>query len=221
MKSTALTVSLALTAMIWAIRPAWTAPKPSEIPSSWQLNVEVDDPKAIEVTLPGQTKPERFWYVRFNVINRTGEDRIFVPEFELYTDTGQVLRVGQHVPSAVFRAIKELYNEPLLTDMTGMTGKLLQGEDNAKDGVAIWRDFDPQAGQIDLFLGGFSGETAEVVLPKPVQVVEVDAAGHEKTITRDKAILSRTYHLVYDVPGEASARTYTPAKMVKKEWIMR
>ena len=76
--------------------------------------------------------------------------------------------------------------------MDGLTGKLLQGEDNAKSGVAIWRDFDAKAGAFDLLLGGLSGETAEIQLPKPIEVVETDTDGKETVVLKSKAILSKT-----------------------------
>jgi hypothetical protein len=173
------------------------------------------------VVLPGQFAPKRFWYVRYTVTNRTGEDRIFVPEFVLYTDTGEILRAGQQVPSAVFREIKTICNDPLLKDTTEITGKLLQGEDNAQDGVAIWTDFDPKAGLIDLFIGGLSGETEQIDLPTPIQEVQIDIRGGEKIVEKTKAILSRTLQMTYKIAGEAAARKQVRPELVLKEWVMR
>ncbi len=204
-----------------AVSPGRSAPKPSEVPASWQLEIHLETPKAFEVTLRGQAIRQRFWFLLFTITNRTGDDRIFVPEFVLYTDTGQIIRSEQGVSKAVFRAIKKEYNDPLLTDMDGLTGKLLQGEDNAKSGVAIWRDFDAQAGAFDLLLGGLSGETAEIQLPKPIEVVETDTDGKETVVLKSKAILSKTYQLSYSVPGEAAARLRVRVKLKKKQWVMR
>lgn len=222
MKRTAVAILLAATAMVvFAASPARTAPQPSDSPVSWELDITLDAPRAIDVVLPGQTTAQRFWFLRYTVTNRTDEDRIFVPDSVLYTDTGQVLRGGSRVPSAVFRAIQQLYNDPLLQDMSGMTGKILQGEDNAKDGVAIWTDFDPKAGAFDIFMGGLSGETAEIKLPKPIQVVEIDAKGNEKLVEKESVILSKTMHLSYSIPGEAAVRSHTEPKLLRQEWVMR
>ena len=114
-----------------------------------------------------------------------------------------------------------MLSQPLLKDMTGMTGKLLQGEDNAKDGVVIWPAFDPKAGAFDLFLGGFSGETAEVQLPSPIKVAEIDFKGKENVVTKTKIILSKALQQTYSIPGEAAARLLTQPKLVKQQWVMR
>jgi hypothetical protein len=125
------------------------------------------------------------------------------------------------VPSAVFDAIKQIYNDPLMKEMTDMTGKFLQGEDNAKEGVAIWTDFDPAAGAFDIFVGGLSGESAEVQLPVPVTVTEMDYTGQTRTVTKEKLVLTKTLQLSYAISGEAAARPRTKAKPTAKQWVMR
>ena len=219
-RAAAATMVAGLTAVL-AISAVQAAPSPSEVPVSWEIEIHFETPQAIEVPIAGEAGVRRFWYLRFTVTNETGEDRIFVPECTLYTDTGQILRAGQNVPTTVFKAIQKLYNDPLMTDLTGVTGKLLQGEDNAKTGVAIWPDFDPKAGMIDIFIGGLSGETAQVQLPTPIQVTEMDAKGDLHVVEKTKVILSKTLHLSYSIPGEAAARLRTKAKLLKEDWVMR
>jgi len=208
-------------AIALAVSPARTAPKPSQVPTSWELDIHVEVPRAIDVTLTGQTQPKRFWYLRYTVTNDTGKDRIFVPQWVLYTDTGQIIRAGQKVPTTVFKAVKKLYGEPLLKDQTAMIGKLLQGEDNAKDGVAIWQDFDPKAGAFDVFIGGLSGETVEIKLPKPIKVTEMNAEGKQVQVVKDKVVLSKTLHLRYGVPGESASRVSIRPKLLARRWVMR
>ncbi len=220
MKRTATLPVLLATAWVLAL-PAHSAPKPSEVPISWQMEYDFQRPRAVEVTLPGQMVPRRFWYMIYTVTNHTGKELIFVPEFVLYTDTGQVLRAGQKVPSAVFKHIKKLYNNPLLSTTTEVTGKLLQGEDNAKDGIAIWPAFDPHAGAFEILIGGLSGETAEVQLPVAIETTEIDPTGKVATVVKNKVILSRTLRLQYSLPGEAAARNETSPKLEKKDWVMR
>jgi len=200
---------------------AATVPAASDVPITWDLDIEFDRPRTIRVTLPGESKPSTFWFLRYTVTNSTGADRIFAPELALFTDTGQLLRAGAKVPPQVFDSIKKIYNDPLLKRQSDMVGKLLQGEDNALDGVAIWRDFDPKAGAFDIFIGGLSGDTVVIKLPKPIKVKEVGADGKMQTITRDKIILAKTLRLSYKIPGQADARVHTKPKLVKKEWVMR
>lgn len=201
---------------------AETAPKPSDVPLSWNLQINLPGPlQAMQIKLPGSDVPQRFWYLRYTVTNRTGEDQVFVPDFVLYTDSGDILRAGKGVPTAVFEAIRKRYNNPLMLDMSAMSGPLRQGEDNAKDGVAIWPDFDPQAGAADVFIGGLSGETAEIKLPTPIEVTKTDLKGKTVTIKTDTVILSRTLQVHYEVSGEPSARVSQPARLVSKTWVMR
>lgn len=200
---------------------AKTAPKPSPVPVQWEIDIDVQKPKALRVRATGESPARVFWYMVYTVTNNTPKDQVFVPEFTLYTDTGQILRAGQQVPTTVFDAIKNTANDPLLRDTIGVAGKLLQGTDNAKTGVAIWPDFDPQAGAFDVFIGGLSGETTEIKLPEPIDVRQRDAKGEIKTVTKDKMILSKTLHLRYSILGEAAARLGVTPSLVSKDWIMR
>lgn len=215
----ALVVASAVLAFVHAT--AWTAPKPSEVQVAWQLEIDYKAPQAIQVQIPGESQCRTYWYMRYTITNRTGAERFFVPQFVLYTDTGKVYPAGKDVPTAVFATIKELHNDPLMRTMTGMAGQILQGDDNAKEGVVIWPDFDPQAGQVDIFISGLSGETAEVELPNPVMVQEIDVRGQTKEVEKKTVVLRKTLSLRYAVPGEAAARLRSPVKLLKQEWVMR
>ncbi len=215
-------VAAALMIIVAVQGTAYTVPEPSLAPLSWELDIELHPLRSIQVKVPGKDEPQLFWYLRYTLTNNTGQDQSYVPEFVLYTDTGDVLRAGKNVPAVVFETIKKVRNEPLLKDMTGMTGKVLQGQDNAKDGVAIWPDFDHDAGEVDIFIGGLTGETQEIKLPRPIKATEVDpVTGEEKTVEKDKIIVSKTLHLEYVVTGDPMAADRTPAELKKKNWVMR
>jgi len=200
---------------------ALTVPKPAEIPRHWQIDATFGELLPIQVKLPSESLPRTFWYIRYKVTNNTGQDRVFIPEFILYTDTGQVIRAGEKVPAEVFHAIKELYGDPLLLDAASVAGKLLQGADNAKEGVAVWTDFDPQAASFDVFVSGLSGETMELELPRPVRTVETDAFGNRIEVVKTKILLAKTLQRHYVVPGEASTRATMGVKFTDEEWVMR
>ncbi|GEM_PF-686616 len=200
---------------------AGTFPKPLTVPQQWQFEIELGDLRPIAVRLPDKKEDQIFWYLRYTVTNRSGEDRILVPEVILYTDTGAIIRSGKQTPMVVFDKIKAVYNDPLMKAPTAMTGKLLQGEDNAKGSVAIWPDFDPNAGKVSIFFGGLSGETVSVNLPAPITVVEPDWRGKEHTITKDKLLLVKTLELQYAIPGEKAARRHLAPRLIKQQWVMR
>lgn len=197
------------------------APKPMVVPHAWQFEFEFEPLAAIQVQLGADKKPRLYWYLRYTVTNKGDSDQVFVPEFVLYTNTGQVMRAGQQTPSDVFAAVQKLFKDPMMKRQTSVTRKLLSGEDNAQSSAAIWTDFDPNAGAVDIFIGGLSGEVLSVPLPMPVTVTETDWKGEKQTVTRTKALLAKTLHLRFEVPGEAAARTRVKPKLVLKEWVMR
>ncbi len=214
-RSVALTfVAAALVAIVAS--SALTAPKPSDIPVSWQLDFDFKAPAMIQVVLPGETKATTFWYMRYTVSNKSEMEQRFVPEFAMATNTGQVLRSGQGVSSSVFAAIKERENAPLLKDQSNIAGPLLRGADNAKEGVAIFTDIDPDAGSFDIFVGGLSGETCVIKPPQPVV-----SESYGKTTTKTSITLSKTLQLQYSLPGEAAARSKIVPFLTAKTWVMR
>ena len=208
-------VLISAAACLW-VGPATSAPKPSEASPSWDLDFTFEQPTPMMVKIPGSDTPQRFWFMRYKVVNRTGQDIGFTPEFVLYTDTGELLRAGRGVPSVVFERIKKIYNDPLLRTQTAMIGKLLQGADNAKRGVAIWPDFDKNAGAFDIFISGLSGESTRVKLPVPIKYQK-----NGETKTKEEIILTKTRKLTYDVSGEAASRTAKSIRLKSKTWVMR
>jgi len=199
---------------------AQTAPKPSSLQKSWQLEFEFSDLKFVRVDVPGKG-PQTFCFLHYKVTNKTGGERIFVPKFVLYTDTGQILDSDKQTTVAAYRYIKTLLNSPFLRDTIGMAGKILQGDDNAKEGVAIWPDFDEKAGIANVFIGGLSGETTQIDLPSPIKVVETSADGKKREVVKKTATLAKTKQLRFSVLGEAAARFTAPIKLLDERWLMR
>lgn len=208
---------------------AQTAPKPSAIPVSWEIEFDNLAPRAIMVQEGGDPKPKLFWYLKYTATNRNRDkagkplEVMFNPEFVLYTDTGQVLRAHSGILASVYDAIVKVENDPLLISPQGVAGKpLLFGADNAKTSVAIWPDFDPKAGQFDIFVGGLSGESRTVHLAQPMMEEVVDyKTGKTQQVPRNKVVLGKTLQLVYSVPGEAAARRHIEPQLLEKVWVMR
>jgi hypothetical protein len=108
------------------------------------------------------------------------------------------------VPREVFKKIKDLYNNALLESPNNIVGKLLQGEDNAKDGVLIFGDIDADARNFKIFMSGLSGETAEVKNP----------------VTGKTTVVQKTLVLEYNLPGQAI--NIDPAPQYKgSSWVMK
>ncbi len=183
---------------LWSGSRAMAAPDPSPVPISWELKFVSHPPERIEVE--GKT----YWYIRYTITNTTGKDILFTPEFELMTDTGQVLPAFKEVPKAVFTRIKALYNNSLLMSPTAILGKLLQGEDNSRDGLILFSGVETESREFQFFTSGLSGETAEVKNP----------------LTGKPAVLKKTLVLDYNIPGMAIGVDPQP-KLKAMKWVMK
>lgn len=201
---------------------ARTAPQPSEVPITWELQIDYSQPPLpIQFRPPGSDHEQTYWYFLFTITNPTDEDQTFIPNFVLYTDTGQVLRAGMGIPPGLFERIKVNYNDPLLSRLKDVTGRLLQGEDNARHSVAIFRDIDPNAGSFDLFLGGLSGERATVPLTNPITVMKIKPDGNMVAVPTYEATVEKTLQLHYELPGQAKSRLLIRPKLDTRRWVMR
>ena len=96
---------------------AWqtTAPAFEEagaVPKSWQLEFTHDQPRTLAVTLPDGSV-RWYWYMAYKVVNNTGADRMFIPEFTIATDAGDIITAGQNVPAAVYPAVAAPSGRPI------------------------------------------------------------------------------------------------------------
>lgn len=230
----------------WAL-PAGAQPKPSPIPIRWELDFEFEDPQRISVELPGQDKPQTFWYVLYRVENNTGRERIFYPTFEIVTRRDEVVesadgdgvavpggrevfRADRNIHPLVFRAIQQRHKltRPFLIEPVQVLGRLLQGEDNAKSSAAIWAALDPQADSFVLYIGGLSGETAQVVNPgydpdRPEKVIEDlgDGVQVPRMVNPKVYSLRKTLAVEYDLPGDPATRRSIKPVRRGQHWVMR
>ena len=177
-------------------------PTPAIVPVSWELSFRYGPLERIFVPVNGQNKA--FWFMRYTVINNSGRDVLFTPSFELVAETGSVSEAFKDVPNEVFAKIKEMYKNQFLLSPTAIYGRLLQGQDNAKDGVIIFTDIDPEARNFQLFVEGLSGETAEVKNP----------------VTGKPVILQKTLELDFNVPGQSINIEPRPELRATK-WVMK
>lgn len=221
MKALLWTSSAILIAFLLWPQVSMGVPEPSPASISWQMDISYDRLMPIAVENPRTGQKEIYWFLRYQVINRTGKDRIFVPQIMLYTDKGEIVRAGRGISPTVVQQIKRAINDPVARDMTAMTGKFLQGEDNAKRGIAVFRDFGSDASSVDLFIGGLSGETATVELPTQVTVTEMKATGEIVEKQTDTLVLSKTLRLQYNLSGDRRVRSAMTAVLRNKDWIMR
>lgn len=191
------------------------APAPAVLPAphEWTLDVSYSSLQQIMVRLPGGKQPQRFWYMILTMTNKTGMDIDFYPNVELLTDTFQLVPACIKVPDEAFKEIKSRHKNtyPFLERLEKTGPKILQGEDNAKDVVLIWPDFDDKAKEITIFITGLSNETQKIKSP-----ALKDENGQPKDI-----FLRKTLQLTYTVAGDPSMRSQANVTFKDKSWVMR
>lgn len=187
-------------------------PTPSLYPVSWELKFDHNTPQRIVVQSPGDATPKAYWYLTYGVTNNSGQEQTFLPVFEMLAETGQVIRSDKNIPAAVFDAIKTREKKPLLEPFTTIAGSVLLGEDQARDGVAIFPEPVTRMGKFSIFVAGLSGESAQVKdsAGKPV----LDAEGKP-------TFLRKTLRLNYHIRGDEVYPGEDEVNVNSEEWIMR
>lgn len=126
-----------------------------------------------------------YWYMPYEVVNRSGGTVLFIPDITIATDTGELISAGRNIPSGLYRRIEQELNNPLLESPLAVVGELLEGEDYARESVAIWPAFEENVTEMAIFIAGLSGETASVRNP----------------ITDELVMMRRTLMLEFRLPG--------------------
>ena len=180
-------------------------PEPAIVNPSWSIDFEFGTPDAVAVTDPTTGEISWYWYLPYKVINNSGDDQLFIPEFIIYEDAGRILRAGQGVPNNVYPAIDEQLNNPLLKDPIEVVGKLLKGPDFAKEGVAIWPAPDVDVDAISIFIGGLHGETQKAQNPR----------------TGEEVLLRRVLMLDFTTRGNFKTPQQQPVELADQRDVMR
>jgi hypothetical protein len=187
-------------------------PKPSPYPTSWELKFQHGTPRRIVIDVPGSSVPQAYWYMMYTVVNNTGQEQMFLPIFELVTKDGHVIRSDKNIPAKVFNTIKTVEKRPFLEPFPAISGEIRLGEDQAREGVAIWQEPAAEMGQFNIFVGGLSGEV----------VMLRDAKGEPiKNEEGRPVILRKTLQLNFIVRGDEVHPGEDEVNQDPQEWVMR
>jgi hypothetical protein len=217
--------ALAMAALLMFVAPALAAggdaayPTPSPFPVSWQLTFTHSTPQRIVVTLPGELAPRAYWYMTYHLVNQIDQesynpqppqDHVFFPVFTLRTRQGKLIDANDNINPAVFQAIQRTTHIQFLENPALVGGRILVGQDQAIDSVAIWPEPLQRMGSFAIFASGMWGETAIV---KDFQGQPLlDAQGNPM-------VLHRTLMMNYHVDGDATH--FSPVRQVGEKFIMR
>ena len=167
-------------------------PKPSVYPISWELKFDHSKVKRIIVDVPGRGN-RAFWYMTYTVTNATDQEQQFLPEFEMLTHGGTVIRSDNNISPKVIDAIKQRERNNALQSALQIAGPIRAGEDQAKEGVAIWQEPEARMGTFSIFVSGLSGEIAQVKDDNGQPIKDKDG---------QPIILRKTLEAVYQIPGD-------------------
>lgn len=200
-------------------------PEPSPYPISWELRFEYHIPKRIVVDVPGSAHPVAYWYLKYEVSNPGTEPVDFVPQFEMLADDGRVIRGDRAIPAPVFQAIKIRERNKLLEPANKIEGRLLPGDDQAKEGVAIWKEPAARMKTFSIFVGGLSGES--VTLKRgtdgKLQTIDPKKSGEQLkgVAEKDIVIVRKSMHLTFHVAGDEVRPGEDPVEAKSETWVMR
>ncbi len=206
-----LVCGLLLTPTVFAADEVGSFPTPSPYPITWELNFKHSAPKRIVVTAEGGA-PLAYWYVTYAVTNNSDQERSFLPVFEMLTEDGKVIRSDRNLPFQVFTEIKAREKNKFLEHFTQIGGEIRLGEDEAREGVAIWKEPAPEMGSFSIFLTGLSGEFARLK----------DAEGKDiKDANGESVILRKTLQMNYFVRGDDVYPGLDEVNTRPEQWVMR
>ncbi|MBI1337121.1 MAG: hypothetical protein GC164_09180 [Phycisphaera sp.] len=202
----ALTVLVGLAAVLSSPQSASAYPEPALVPRAWELTFTHDMPRPIAVQ-DADGAYHWFWYMTYKVVNQTEAERIFVPTITITDDEGRIIDANKDVPAKVFDAIKEKVANPLLEPQEQIIGKVLRGEDYARDSVAIWPATVSEQDTllVSILVEGLSGEAAIVKIPD----------------SDETTVLRKTLMIDYEMPGRPPTPQSQPVVAKGEHWVMR
>lgn len=205
----AIAVAIAAIAPAFVLSPnALAAPEPEAVPSRWEFSIEPGNLRAISLDVPGQGV-RSFYYWTYKVTNNTGSDRPLNPAFELTVEDGTTARTyrsGRNVPREATEMILRKINNPyLLDEVEVQNGLLLQGRENAREGLVVWPLEAFRADEVVIYVEGFSGESRSVTRPD----------------TGERVVLRKTLMLRHQVDGTIETASPRPITRSVERWILR
>lgn len=136
----------------------------------WTMHFRFKEPRLITVEVPGRGK-KIVWYMWYQVINKTGEPRTFIPEFVLKTNDRFTVHMDEVLP-AVQEQVSQIEDPTgrlkIRNSVTISKDPILPSQPDAAPravtGVAIWSDVyekAPDTNYITIFVSGLSNGWSE------------------------------------------------------------
>lgn len=143
------------------VNPAIGYPKATDEATRWQFDFVSGDLRFYR----DQETNKGYWLLLYEVTNNTNADRQWTPSFDLVTDRGEIIEDGESVTRQVQIDLLERFGDELLLLQSNASGPILQGEENAIRGLVIWKAGQEEVKEVQVFVSGASGDTADVIHP--------------------------------------------------------
>jgi hypothetical protein len=200
------------------------APEPSPYPVAPELDFKLlSGPKRIVVSIPGEPNGQAFYYITYTVTNKGDKPYNFLPTFDMLSDDGRLIRSDRAIPPGVFEAIKKREGNKLLETAKQIEGPIQVGEDQARDGVAIWPEPMSRMEHFSIFAADLSEEYAvfkpeggDLKPTKPGELIGKSDEEKAKYIT-----LRKTLQLDFHIAGDEIRPGEDEVHAKGKKWVMR
>lgn len=200
-------------------------PQPSAERPEWELRIRHGTPKRIVVKHANIETPTAYWYMTYTAVNPGPKEVVFAPDFQMLAADGKLHRGNVGIPQDVFEAIKEKEGNRYLSSHAEIFGRvILPGEEQAKDGVAIFVEPVRRMETFSIFLGGFSSDE-QTMLRKDGRWTPVNRATAVKDLEgvkdEDKYTLRKQFMVTYKVRGDDVLPGIDPIDQRFERWVMR
>lgn len=183
-----------------------TSLQPADRKGLWVLDFAFKSLRMRTVEIPGKGR-RTIYYMYYRVVNRTGEPRLFVPQFSIVTNTKK-----RHDDIPLPQAVKLIQaREDPATRLLGsvdIVGTIppstKEGVDDAVFGVAIWDSLDVKASRFSVYVRGLSDGYKEVktadAIARQYKSLQIDFqifGDHIEVHEDEIRLMDPAYHWVY------------------------
>lgn len=187
------------------------APPPSQrVPAgeTWQLDFRPGPLRVYVDPFSG----EAYWYMTYEVSNRSGRERMWAPRIELHSDAGQIQPSGQGVPRLVTEDLQRTLSSDRsrrrtdkVLDQNQMIGPIMTGPEHVREGLVVWRVADSTITELTVYVGGVTNHRETVSHPE----------------TGEPVVMRRSRALRFTTPGEIVLLEGAPIEVGSQEWVLR
>lgn len=182
------------------------APEPSPVSIAWEFTFDAGPMRLAWVEVDGKTQP--YFFLTYKVTNYSGEDLLLAPDITLVSDGIHTQRSDSGIPDSVTQEILRRLDNPLISSQIDIVDTVLQGQEHAREGVAIWRAEHLDADEVAVYFSGLSGEFESYV---------VGREGDDP----NRYTLRKTMMLRYATPGNIADQGARPLELAEQRWVMR